>query len=93
MNDRAAAWRHQFTLLEREELSVEGVNSLGSYDEKEVALETAQGLMTVKGDKMTVKQLNLEEGRIVIEGMIKGVFYEDQHKEKRGLLNRFLKTP
>lgn len=90
-NDKTPVWRHQISLVDREELSVDGALSLGSYDEKEVLLETAQGMMMVRGEGLNVKQLNLEEGKIVVEGNIKSINYEEVHKERRGLLNRLLK--
>lgn len=89
--EKAPVWRHQIILVDREELSVDGVISLGSYDEKEVSMETGQGMMTVRGDGLNVKQLNLEDGKIVIEGAIKGINYEEVRKERRGLLDRLLK--
>ncbi|WP_110953595.1 YabP/YqfC family sporulation protein [Anaerosinus massiliensis] len=92
VNDKAApVWRHQIKLIDREELTVDGVSSLGSYDEKEVVMETAQGTMVVNGEGLNVKQLNLEASNIIIEGNIKGIQYEESHKERRGILDRFLK--
>lgn len=92
VNDKAApVWRHQIKLIDREELTVDGVSSLGSYDEKEVVMETAQGTMIVNGEGLNVKQLNLEASNIIIEGNIKGIQYEEGHKERRGILDRFLK--
>lgn len=90
-NDKAPVWRHQVNLLDREELSVNGVVNLGSYDEKEVVMETQMGMMVVRGEGLSVKQLNLEEGKITVDGEIKGISYEEIRKERRGLLERFLK--
>lgn len=89
--DKTPKWRHQITLVEREELSIEGVHSLGSYDEKEVVTETEQGMLIIKGEGLNLKQLNLEEGNVVVEGLIKGIVYEDDSRQKKGLLERFLK--
>jgi sporulation protein YabP len=89
--DKTPKWRHQITLTEREELSIEGVQSLGSYDEKEVIAETEQGILTIKGDGLNLRQLNLEQGSIVVEGFIRGIVYEDEARQKKGLLNRFLR--
>lgn len=89
--DKVPVWRHQLVLIDRETLTVDGVASLGSYDEKEIAMETERGSMTVRGDELSVKQLNLEEGKIVIEGLVRAVEYEDARRERRGLLNRLLK--
>lgn len=89
--DKVPVWRHQIVLVDREMLTIDGVASLGSYDEKEIAMETERGAMTVRGDELSVKQLNLEDGKIVVEGLVRAIEYEDARKERRGLLNRLLK--
>ena len=40
---------------------------------------------------LNIKQLNLEQGNIIIEGSIKGMQYEEESRQKKGLLERFLK--
>jgi sporulation protein YabP len=91
IDNKTPKWRHQLTLVDREELNVDGVVSLGSYDEKEIVMETEQGVLIIKGESINIKQLNLEQGNIVIEGTIKGMNYEDDSRQKKGLLERFLK--
>lgn len=91
IDNKTPKWRHQLTLVDREELNVDGVVSLGSYDEKEIVMETEQGVLIIKGDGINIKQLNLEQGNIIIEGTIKGMSYEDDSRQKKGLLERFLK--
>ena len=60
MDDKTPAWRHQITLFDREEMTIDGVLSLGSYDEKEIVMETEQGMLIVKGEGLNIKQLNLD---------------------------------
>ncbi|CVK18794.1 sporulation protein YabP [Sporomusa sphaeroides] len=91
IDNKTPKWRHQLTLVDREELAVDGVSSLGSYDEKEVVMETEQGILTITGEGLNIKQLNLEQGNIVIEGTVKGLTYEDEARQRKGLLERFLK--
>lgn len=91
IDNKTPKWRHQLTLVDREELNVDGVVSLGSYDEKEIVMETEQGVLIIKGDGINIKQLNLEQGNIIIEGTIKGMNYEEDSRQKKGLLERFLK--
>lgn len=91
IEEKAPAWRHQLTLLDREDLSINGVMNLGSYDEKEILMETEQGLLTVKGENLNIKQLNLDQGNINIEGVIRVVAYDDAARNKKGLLERLLK--
>ncbi len=91
IDNKTPKWRHQLTLVDREELNVDGVVSLGSYDEKEIVMETEQGVLIIKGEGINIKQLNLEQGNIIIEGTIKGMNYEEDSRQKKGLLERFLK--
>ncbi|HWR09448.1 sporulation protein YabP [Sporomusa sp.] len=91
IDNKTPKWRHQLTLVDREELNVDGVVSLGSYDEKEIIMETEQGMLIIKGDGLNIKQLNLEQGNIIVEGMVKGIIYEDEQRQRKGLLERFLK--
>lgn len=83
--------QHRVELVERELLSVYGVYSLGSYDEKEIRMETADGVLAVQGDSLNIKQLNLEDGNVVIEGLIRGLVYDEKEMMRKGLWNRFLK--
>lgn len=83
--------QHRIELIERENLSVYGVHSLGSYDEKEIRMETDEGILAVQGEGMNIKQLNLEEGNVVIEGYIRALAYDEKTVLKKGILNRFLK--
>lgn len=91
IDDKSPKWRHQFTLVDREEMTVEGVISLGSADEKEVVMDTERGPLVIKGEGLNIQQLNLDKGNIVVEGLIKAIVYDDEPKQKKGLLNRLLK--
>ena len=91
VNDKTPQWRHQMTLVDREEMTVEGVMSLGSADEQEIIMDTERGPLVIKGDGLNIQQLNLDKGNIVIDGLIKSLVYDDEPKQKKGLLNRLLK--
>lgn len=91
IDDKTPTWRHQILLVDREEITIDGVSSLGSYDEKEVIMETEQGLLLIKGEGLNIKQLNLDKGNIVVDGVIKSLSYDDSSHVKKGLLERFLK--
>lgn len=91
IDDKTPTWRHQLTLIDREEMTIDGVINLGSFDEREIIMETEQGMLTVKGESLNIKQLNLDKGQISIEGTVKAISYDDELRQKRGLLERFLK--
>jgi sporulation protein YabP len=91
IDDKNPGWRHQIVLTDREDMIIDGVSNLGSFDEKEVVVETEQGLLVVKGEGLNIKQLNLDKGCVSLEGTIKSVSYDDEVKVKKGLLERLLK--
>lgn len=91
LDDKTPKWRHQLSLIDREEMTVEGVANLGSFDEREIVMETEAGMLSIKGEGLNIKHLNLEKGNIIIEGNVKSIAYEDEVKQKKGLLERLLK--
>lgn len=89
--DKTPGWRHKIALVDREELTIDGVLNLGSYDEKEIMMETEYGNLMVRGTELNIKNLNLEKGSISIDGAISGILYEEASQKKKGLLGRLLR--
>lgn len=87
--------RHQFTLKQREALSVEGVINVESFDDQEVHLETDLGMMTVRGDDLHIKELNLDGGGLQVQGFVRSIEYTgDGPRQKdrgKGLLGKLFK--
>lgn len=91
MDDKTPVWRHKIILCDREEMTIDGVLSLGSYDEKEIVMETEHGMLIVKGEGLNIKQLNLDKSNVIVDGLVKTITYDDAVHVKKGLLDRFLK--
>lgn len=93
MDEKKTNWHHQIIMVDREEMTIDGVTNLESYDDQEVVLETEQGMLIIKGEDINVKQLNLEKGNIIIEGLLKSLEYDDARGQKRntGFFSRLLK--
>lgn len=85
MDERNPNWHHQITVIDREEITIDGITNLGSYDEQQIVLETEQGMLVLKGEELNVKQLNLEKGTIMVEGFLKSIEYDDSRDQKKGL--------
>ncbi|HHY47635.1 MAG TPA: sporulation protein YabP [Firmicutes bacterium] len=85
--------QHRVEISERESITVSGVSNVESFDDQEVVLETSAGVLLIRGRELHVKQLNLDEGNLAIEGFIQGLDYLDEGggKKARGLLGRLLK--
>jgi sporulation protein YabP len=87
---------HQLQMDNREMLSITGILNVGSFDEEELVLETKMGIMVLQGEGLHVTQLNLDEGKLVVEGLIKGITYAEERGKGlklkgRHILDRLLK--
>ncbi len=68
---------HRVTVQSRETAEIRGVTEVVSFDEQIVALETVCGGMTLSGDGLHVRVLNVEEGLVALDGRIDAIEYED----------------
>jgi sporulation protein YabP len=85
MDERNPNWHHQIMVVDREEITIDGITNLGSYDDRQIVLETDQGMLVLKGEDLNVKQLNLEKGNIIVEGFLKSIEYDDTRGQKKGV--------
>ncbi|MGN0754634.1 MAG: YabP/YqfC family sporulation protein [Aristaeellaceae bacterium] len=79
------------TLDRREKAVLTGVTDVERFDENEVVLHTHGGRLTVTGTGLHVASLQLEEGRLMVDGAIDGVVYDGGAVKRRsGFLRRAL---
>ncbi len=84
--------QHRVTIAERETVTVDGVSNVESFDDQEIVLETSAGMLMLRGREFHIKQLNLDDGNLTIEGYLSGLEYaEELGKKARGFLGRLLK--
>jgi len=86
--------RHKIVLTNRESLDVDGVINVEKFTDEDIMLETDQGMLNIKGEKMYMKQLNLDAGIIAIEGLVKSMTYHEgstSGQKEKSLLSRLLK--
>ena len=81
---------HTITLNDRKRLSITGVEDVDCFNEQIVVLQTPLGTLTVTGAGLNVSQLNLEDGRIALEGEVDAMEYTGGRK-KGGVLGRLFK--
>lgn len=93
MEDKSAK-QHKVSLMDRQMLDVSGIINVEKFTDENVVLETEQGTLDIKGEKMHMKQLNLDGGMIIVEGLIKSLTYSDGASTKdkgKGLLRNIFK--
>ena len=60
--------RHNAILEDRSKLMLTGVNDVERFDENTVVLYTQLGELTVKGEKLHISELSVENGELNIDG-------------------------
>lgn len=87
--------RHELTLYNRQGLQVTGIMNVESFDANEFVLQTAYGLLVIRGENLHIKTLNLESGIVALEGMVFDLGYFDEKaspsKKAKGLFGKMFK--
>lgn len=86
---------HRIGLNEREAMEATGVVNVESFDDQKIILETVQGMLTLQGENLHIKSLNLEEGNIKVEGRVDSIAYSEVSKgmkdRGKGFIERLLR--
>ncbi|MPM62443.1 Spore protein YabP [bioreactor metagenome] len=91
--DKSKAYQspHHIILENRSSLSVSGVEEVESFDEGSIVMYTSSGTLVVSGQGLHIEKLSLDGGDLKVEGTIDSLSYEDQGREKGGLLARLFR--
>lgn len=82
---------HHVILENRNILSVSGVEDVESFDENSIVMYTGKGTLVVRGEGLHIEKLSLDGGDLRVEGEIESLSYEDEVREKGGLLARLFR--
>ncbi len=82
---------YALTLEGRQKAIITGVTEVERFDEAEVVLQTHGGRLILTGSKLHISSLQLEEGRLLVDGSIDGLNYDGGPRRKGGFLRRALK--
>ena len=61
-----------------------------SFDENTLVMDTAQGILIVRGEDLHIEKLSLDGGDLKVEGTVESLTYEDDRREKGGFFARLL---
>lgn len=88
---------HSLQIMNREQVTVQGVLAVDSFDDEEIIVETNMGTLTLRGEELHIKQLDLESGKFEVEGLVTSCLYSaPRHRgsrptKSRSFLERLLK--
>ena len=77
-------------LVNRKSLTLTGIEKVVGINETNLLVEVDGGSLSVSGQNMEVKKLDVESGNLEIEGKIDSMKYLDK-KEKLGFFKRIFK--
>ena len=84
MEDKKNMNPHNLIMENREKLTLTGVVDIHSFDDELVLVETAMGILTVKGNDLKMNKLNLDNNELVFDGRISALVYSQADMEKKG---------
>ena len=87
---RVPAGEHRIVLEDREQLTISGVEEVESFDESSILLTTAQGGLEIQGEGLHIEKLSLDGGDLKVEGQVSALIYQNERRERGGLLSRLL---
>ncbi|MDQ0257870.1 sporulation protein YabP [Evansella vedderi] len=84
---------HSITMRGRKTLDITGVKQVESFDNEEFLLETVMGFLSIRGQHLQMKNLDVDEGNVSIQGRIDDLVYlDEQHTGKsKGLFGKLFK--
>ncbi len=70
--------QHSLSLVNRERLSVTGVNDVDAFNEQEILVICDCGELNIKGELLHVEELSLESGLLTVSGKISSISYSEK---------------
>jgi len=85
---------HNLMMENREKINISGVEHVNNFNDEVIEVVTTQGNLTIKGEDLDIKKLNLEDGNLSIEGNIISLHYtekRDPRQKSIGFLGKMFK--
>ncbi len=81
--------QHKIVMINRRELSCEGITEIVGYNETEAILDTAVGRLVIGGNQLTISSLSVDTGNLKVFGNISFVEYKGSKQE--GFFKRMMR--
>lgn len=75
--------KNELLLTNRNQLILDGVKSIDSFDEDYLEIDTELGKMSVEGGELKIEEFLQSSGKIKIKGRINGLFYQKENLKKK----------
>jgi len=82
-SNSGATKQQEVKMFNRKMIEISGVSRVDSFNSEQFLLDTTCGFLTIKGYDLHIKNLNLNQGLLAIEGRIQSVVYLDENAQDK----------
>ena len=83
--------KSEISLRARQDMSIQGVEEVISFDEDTVRLKTVDGELYVEGKDIKIGVLDTERGIVTFCGRVNAMYFSaESEKQKRGFFGRLI---
>ncbi|GLI85576.1 spore protein YabP [Rossellomorea marisflavi] len=81
--EKAVFQEHDVMMRGRKLLDITGVKQVESFDNEEFLLETVMGFLSVRGQNLQMKNLDVDKGIVSIKGKVFDLVYLDEQSGEK----------
>ena len=83
MNDTNFEVKHDVFIKSRRRLEMTGISDVSSFDEEEIVVQADSFGVSIEGENLKIEKFNSENGELILNGSINGLFYYSKKPEKK----------
>lgn len=83
--------KQNIVIEDRRLVNLSGVEQVDSFNDNTIVLSTVKGRLSIKGEELNVSKLNLDEGKVEIDGLITSLTYLSKEGEPKNLIGKIFK--
>lgn len=83
MSDNQDALKHDVLIKSRQRMEMTGISDVSSFDDAEIVVQTENSGVSIEGENLKIEKFNSENGELVLNGSINGMFYHSKNSNKK----------
>ncbi|MGM0846994.1 MAG: sporulation protein YabP [Bacillota bacterium] len=93
VNNKGTTPDHDVMMRGRRLLDITGVKQVESFDNEEFLLETVMGFLSIRGQNLQMKNLDVDKGIVSIKGKVFDIVYLDEQtgEKAKGLFSKLFR--
>ena len=76
------------TVVNREQMTLCGIEEVGSYDAAGILVKSALGELVIRGEGLRIKSFDRASGKLLVEGKFSALQYAETREKSEGLWGR-----